>query len=215
MREPPAQGPLQGGEASLEDIRRAFASLTAADWVKLDAYASACVRRLGISASGRDAVHLFMQAMESLETGRRLWRPGNVKLVPFLIGTMWSISSNWARQRKATGYVHISETDLAIRSDEGEELGTALDLAQAKDPSPEQRLVQSEYIAEEQLIEEIESLFKDQPLVSLVVDGWKAGMKGPEIIEALNINDNEYRTAARLVRRRITARWPKGRPDVR
>ena len=215
MREPPGQGPLQGGEASLEDIRRAFASLTEADWVKLDACANACVRRIGISASGRDACHLFMKAMESLETGRRLWRPGNVELVPFLIGTMWSISSNWARQRATTGYLHISEADLVTYTDEGEELGNALEQAKAKDPTPEEQLVQSEYMTEEQLVEEIEELFKDQPLASLVIDGWKAGMKGPEIIEALNIDENQYRTATRLVRRRIKARWRKGMPNVR
>ena len=215
MREPPGQGPLQGGEASLEDIRRAFASLTEADWVKLDACANACIRRIGISASGRDACQLFMKAMDSLETGRRLWRPGNVELVPFLIGTMWSISSNWARQRMTTGYLELSESDLVTRSDEGEELDNALEQARAKDPTPEQQLVESEYTTQEQLVEEIESLFKDKPLASLLIDGWKAGMKGPEIIEALNIDENQYRTAARLVRRRIDTRWPKGMPHVR
>jgi hypothetical protein len=49
---------------------------------------------------------------------------------------------------------------------------------------------------------------------SLILDGWKAGMKGPEIIEALDIDATEYRTEVRLVRRRIDERWPKGMPHV-
>ena len=215
MREPPGSGPLQNPEASLEDIRRAFQALTEADWVKIDAYANLRIRRIGISASGRDACHLFMQAMISLETGRRHWYPDNVDLVKFLIDAMWSISSNWARQRRTTGQVFVSETDLIRYSDQGVEIDTALERALAKGASPEEQLLKSETPTQEQLEEEIKNLFRDKPLAFQIVDGWSAGMKGPEIIEVLNIDENQYRTAARLVRRRIKARWPKGMPDVR
>jgi hypothetical protein len=215
MSEPPGPGPLQNPEASLEDIRRAFQALTEADWVKLDAYAHLRIRRIGISASGRDACHLFMQAMDSLETGRRHWYPDNVDLVKFLTDAMWSISSNWARQKRTTGQVQVPETDLVRYSEQGEELDSILERAQPKDVSPEEQLVRSEFQTQEQLVEEIKNLFKDKPLAFLIVDGWTAGMKGREIIEALNIDENQYRTATRLVRNRIKARWPKGMPDVR
>jgi hypothetical protein len=215
MSEPPGSGPLQSPEASLEDIRRAFQALTEADWVKLDAYAELRIRVVGISAPGRDACHLFMQAMNSLETGRRHWYPDNVDLVKFLTDAMWSISSNWARRRETTGYVQVPETDLIRYSEQGEELESVLEQAQSPNASPEEQLIGNEFQTQEQLVEEIEGLFKDNPLASLIVDGWTARMKGREIIEALNIDENQYRTAARLVRRWIKARWPKGMPDVR
>jgi hypothetical protein len=215
MSEPPGPNPLKGREASLEDIRREFQALTAADWAKLDRYAQARIRIAGISAPGRDACHLFMQAMNALETGRRRWYLDNVDLVKFLIDAMWSISSNWVRRKETTGYVQIPEADLVRASEEGEELESVLEQAQSQSASPEEQLIGNEIQTQEQLVEEIKELFKDKMLASLIIDGWTAGMKGQEIIEALNIDENQYRTATRLVRRRINARWPKGMPDVR
>jgi hypothetical protein len=215
MREPPEEGPLQDPEASLEDIRHAFESLTEADWVKLDTYSENRVRKLGISASGRDGCHLFMEAMSSLETGRRHWTPSRVDLVRFMIDAMWSISSNWARRKRVTGYVHVTEADLLRYSEQDEELGTALDLASAQDGTPEEQLIRAELQTEEDFLDEIKKLFADRPLAYQIFDGWRAEMKGPEIIEVLGISDNQYRTETRLVRRRIQARWPEGIPDVR
>ena len=215
MSEPPGSNPLRGREASLEDIRREFQALTAADWAKLNRYAETRVRIAGICAPGHDACHLFMEAMNSLEAGRRHWYLDEVDLVKFLIDAMWSISSNWVRRRKTTGYVQIPETDLVRSSEQGEELESVLEQAQSQDASPEEQLIGGEIQTQEQLVEEIKELFKDKLLASLIVDGWTAGMKGQEIIEALNIDENQYRTATRLVRRRINARWPKGMPDVR
>jgi hypothetical protein len=215
MREFQGQDPLQGREASLEDIRHAFESLTEADWVKLDDYSEVRIRQIGVSASGRDACHLFMEAVNSLETARRHWRPGNVDLVKFMIDAMWSISSNWARQRRTTGYVQLSETDLILPSDEEEESESPLNRARSRDRTPEEELIWADLQTEEQLVEEIKKLFEDQLLTSLIFDGWIAGMKGPEIIEALKIDENQYRTATRLIRRRIQARWPEGMPNVR
>jgi hypothetical protein len=126
----------------------------------MDAYAELRIRRVGMSASGRDACHLFMEAMNSLETGRRNWYPGHVDLVKFLIDSMWSISSNWARQRRSTGHVQVPETDLIRYSEQGEELDTALERAQPKGPSPEEQLVRNEFQTEEQLVQEIKKSFR-------------------------------------------------------
>jgi hypothetical protein len=215
MREPPGQGHLQDRGASLEDIRRAFQSLTEADRVKLEAYAENRIRRIGRSAANRDAHLLLTEAMNSLlEAGRRHWYPEKVDLVGFLMGAMRSISSNWAR-KGAKGVLEISETDQIRCSDAGEELTSALKLARSPDPNPEEQLLRGEFQTEEQLAEEVEGMFKDRYIASLILDGWKAGMKGPEIIEALNISKKEYETETRLVRRRIDERWPKGMPYVR
>ena len=215
MREPPGQGPLQAPEASLEDIRRAIQSLTEADMVKLQRYADNRIRRIGKSASNRDAHLLLTEAMNSLlEVGRRHWYPDRVDLVGFLIGAMRSISSNWARKAAEGGVLEISETDQIRISDAGEEQKSAIAKTPSPSLDPEQQLIRQECQTEDQLIEEIATLFKDRYLASLILDGWKAGMKGPEIIEALNIDATEYRTEVRLVRRRIDERWPKGMPHV-
>ncbi len=183
--------------------------------VKLNTYAENRIRRIGFSASGHDAHQLLTEAMNSLlETGRRHWYPDKVDLPGFLIGAMWSISSNWAR-KGAKGQLEIPDADLTRNSEIGEGSRSATVFAFALDPSPEEQLLASELQTEEQLVEEIESLFKDQLLAPLILDGWKAGMKGPEIIEALNIDETEYRTAVRLIRRRTGAKWPKGKPYVR
>ena len=215
MREPPGQDPLQNREASLEEVRRAFERLTEADWTKIETYANVRVCQIGMSAPARDSCYLVMKAIESLEVGRRHWHPDNVNLVDFLIGAMWSISSNWARQRRTSGQIELPEADLIRYSEEGEELDSPLSRAQGKYPSPEETLIQSEFQTREQVVEEIEKLVADNLLASLIIDGWKAGMKGPEIIEALKIDENQYRTTTRLVRRRINTRWPKGMPNVR
>src|SRR2546428_12183459 len=68
MSEPPGSDPLQGREASLEDIRREFQALTAAEWGKLAAHAESRVRVVGVYATARDACHLSMQAKNSLAT---------------------------------------------------------------------------------------------------------------------------------------------------
>lgn len=216
MREPRGQGPLQNREASLEEVRNAFRLLTEADWAKIDAYAKLRISQIGVSAPTSDSCHLVMKAMDSLlETGRRHWYPDKVDLVGFLIGAMWSISSNWACHGKRTGQIELPETDLIRYSDEGKELDGPLARAQANYPSPEEALIQGEFQTKEQLAEEIEKLLTDNWLASLILDGWKAGMKGPEIIEALKIDENQYRTTTRLVRRRVSAKWPKGMPNVR
>lgn len=215
MREPPGEGPLQDREASLEDIRQAFQSLTEAEMLKLNNYAENRIRRIGISASSRDAHRLLTEAMNSLlETGRRHWYPDKVDLPGFLIGAMWSISSNWAR-KGARGQLEISDTDLIRNSEIGDDSRSATRSAPVLEPTPEDQLLASETQTQEQLVEEIENLFKDQLLASLILDGWKAGMKGPEIVEALNIDETQYRTAVRLIRRRTDAKWPKGIPYVR
>jgi hypothetical protein len=215
MREPPGQEPPDEG-VSLEHIRQAFQSLNENQWLKLFAYADARVRRLGASAPGRDGCHLFMQAVDSmLESGRRHWDPSKVDLVKFLIDAMWSISSNWARRTQTTGYLEICEADLIQYNEDDDEFESALQRAKSTEANPEEQLIRSDFQTQEQLAAEIENLFKDRYLASLIVEGWKAGMKGPEIIEALNITENQYRSETRLVRRRINARWPKGNLYVR
>lgn len=214
MRESPGQGPSQTGGASVEDVRRALASLSEADLAKLDAYAANRIRRIGISASGRDEVHLFMEAMTSLLEERRHWDPARMDIVGCLTAAMWSISCNWARRSK-TGFLEISEADLdrSLKADGSAK--TLEEIGRSKMPDPEAALLAGELQTEEELVEEIKSLLKDNYIASLVIDGWAAGMKGPEIIEALNIETNQYRAAERLIRRRIDKRWPKGMPHVR
>lgn len=206
-------GPLQPREASLEDIRQAFQSLSIGDWLKLKRYATIRARWAG---SNHNADQLLNAAMNSiLESGRRYWYPDKVGFPGFLIGAMRSISSNWARQVDLGAETELCETDLIKFSSEGDELASPLDHARSSGPNPEDQLLDREAYTQEQLVSEIEGMFKDRPLAGQLIEGWRAGMKGPEIIEVLNITETDYKTAARLVRRRIAARWPKGIPHAR
>lgn len=215
MRESAEQGPPQDRGASVDDIRRSIESLTDPDTAKLMAYARNRIRWIGLSASYHEPGDLLHEAMMSvLEAGRRHWNPEKVTFTGFLIGAMRSISTNWARKGSA-GKLEIAERNLIRLSDTGEEVESPLELAASQRPDPEEALLPNELQTKEQLIEEIKNLFRDHPLASLIIDGWGAHMKGPEIIEALDIDKTEYDTAVRLIRRRTTARWPKGMPDVR
>ena len=53
-------------------------------------------------------------------------------------------------------------------------------------------------------LRELESFFKDDTEVSLILDGTKIGMNGPEIISKLGLNKKDFEAADRRLRRKIT-----------
>lgn len=201
--------------AGPEDVRKAIEALTDADFIRLNRYAENRIARLGPLAGTHEADDLLQEAVLSLlEEGRRYWRPESVSLPNFLMGTMRSIASNWAR-KSASGQAPTLAADLVRLSNEGDEPPDFFDSIAAPDPSPEQQLMNNEYQTERELIQEIESLVKDDLMATVVLDGMKTSMKGPDIMKALGITEKELRAAQRMIQRRVRARWPEGLPHGR
>lgn len=206
---------MEGHIAGPEEVRLAIESLTKADLIRLNRYAENRVARLGSLAGARGADDLLQEAMLSLlEEGRRYWRPELVSLPGFLMGSMHSISSNWARQG-ACGGAPLRGADLIRPSAEGDDPPDFFDTVAAPHPDPELQMIDNECQTEEELILQIENLVRDDLIPSLVLDGMKAGMKGPDIMKALGITEKELRAAQRMIQRRVRARWPGGLPHVR
>ncbi len=69
-------------------------------------------------------------------------------------------------------------------------------------------------MTQEQLLRQVDELFRDDVVASLILDGWKNGMKEREITASLEITRREYGAAVKRINRRVLARWPKGQPYV-
>ena len=92
---------------------------------------------------------------------------------------------------------------------------TALQQAADPRPTPERQLIQDETLTEEQLFQQIEDLFSEDPLAAFIFSEWQRGTKGPEIMKALDLTRQDYDTAVRRMDRAIEKRWPEGMPYVR
>jgi hypothetical protein len=123
------------------------------------------------------------------DDGRR-WNPTKVDFVGFLRGAMKSISSNWRTKYARTGGGEITYDDRPT-----EVSPSPLARAASTNPGPEQQVITSN------LLERIESDFESDEHVKHVIAGLEAGMTGPEVIDLVGINENEYRAAMKRLRR--------------
>jgi hypothetical protein len=57
---------------------------------------------------------------------------------------------------------------------------------------------------------QILALFDDDPVAHLLVDGLFAEMEGNELQELVELNDRDFASKRRLVRRRIDKAFPRG-----
>jgi hypothetical protein len=155
----------------------------------------------------------MQDAMLRVLQEKRHWKWQKVDFVGLLIGIIASIESDW-RKRAERGETPILETDLPTTNSEGDTMPTALQHAVDHRPTPERQLIQSEALTEEQLLQEIEALFSEDPLAGLILSEWQRGTKGPEIMNALDLTRQDYDTAVRRMDRAIEKRWPEGMPNV-
>jgi len=58
-------------------------------------------------------------------------------------------------------------------------------------------------------VEELYGFFEHDKEARDVMDGWRAGMSGTEIIEVLEIDRKGYETIAKRIRRKSVERWSK------
>ena len=59
-------------------------------------------------------------------------------------------------------------------------------------------------------VSDLYDLFEADAEAQLVMNGWREGKSGPDIMADLGIDRRAYETIVRRIRRKSTARWPKG-----
>jgi DNA-directed RNA polymerase specialized sigma24 family protein len=199
--------------AGPDEVRQAISLLTDGELLKLKRLAEQAIYRLRWKVWSVDADDLLHDAILRLLEEKRRWKPKRVDLMGQIAGIIASIESSWRKSGKRS-QPPLLETDLVTDNADGEAVPTALDLAADQRHGPEQRIIAGEKLTEEQLVNQIEELFSEDSLASLVFSEWQRGTTGPEIMKALDLTRQQYDTAVRRMDRVIQKRWPEGMPHV-
>jgi len=201
--------------AGPDDVRRAIESLSEADFVKLERYAGARVSALGAHAGAYTGSDLLQEAFLALLEERRHGRPDRVDFMGQLLGSMKSIANAWKRKGEG-GRIEKAERHFRRTGEEGEELETPISLASDSQPNAEEQLLLRVSITQEEFLAELAEMFSDDLLAEPVLEGWREGMSGPELISKIDeLTEKTFASTVRRIRRRITKRWPGGIPNVR
>lgn len=175
--------------ASHEEIVAAIQSLTEAELLRLEKFVRFRIRGLGPASAGRDWRDLLGEALAATLDQRR-WNK-SVTFVQHLLGAIRSISSSWKKSFDPDEA--RLESDLMRIDAEGNEHSIFAGI-QSTDPDAER------IIAAKQEVEDIERIFRDDRIALDVIGGWRSGMTGPDIKEALGISQREYETIAKRIR---------------
>lgn len=192
--------------ASIEEVETAIDSLTKRELWRLEQYAKRRIRGIGRSSLGRNYEDLLQQAVTDTLSGSRRWNKEAVDFTRHLVGAMRSISSHW-RERFDPDEAY-SESEAVLVSHVGRASNPMLDVAS---PIPDGRRVTEAKAA----VERIERLVSGHPLASLIIDGLREGLTGPEIQKTLEISQKEYETAMKWLRRTVRADANKEGRDVK
>ncbi len=191
--------------ATVDQIRAAIGSLTQADSERLDEFARNRVRRLGPKAAGVTHRELLNEAIIAVLDGTRRWNPDKVDFSGLLIGSMRSITSNWARKYDPDEQP-VLESDLRRKTSDREQHQTAFDTAESREPNPEQALLANQPSREELLVQQIENVFAEDADATWVLECWADGMDGPAIKQFLDWTETQLNTTVRRMRRKIRAK---------
>lgn len=197
--------------ATADEVSEAIERLLPEEWAKLHAYANNRARMMALyggAVEGKDLVQIALIAM--LEE-RRSWKPKKVAFMGVLMGAMKSIASNHKAKSIISGY-SVPEGQPAAGDDEAQ---TLVDLHPDSRLNPEQQMVASEVEEDStRFTDDLYGFFGDDLEALLVMDCWKEGLSGSDIIKTLEIDRKGYETIVRRIRRKSTARWPEGNSHV-
>jgi DNA-directed RNA polymerase specialized sigma24 family protein len=199
--------------ATVDEISEAIEKLLPEEWAKLYAYGKNRAHMMALYGGALDEKDLVQNAIIALLEERRTWNPKKVTFIGVLMGAMKSIASNYKQKSLKSGY-SVPESQLAP-VDEDDESESLVELHPDSRLNPEQQILASE--EEEEAVRFVEDLyaFLGEDLEALLVmDCWKEGLSGTEIIQTLEIDRKAYETIVRRIRRKSTAQWPKGSSHV-
>jgi RNA polymerase sigma-70 factor (ECF subfamily) len=179
---------------SREEIERAIREFSTADWNRLHAVARYLCRGRNL-----DPEDLRQQAFERAIDDSRAC-PRNVTVVRFLSEAMRSIASDTSEaMRRQLEFQAVPLVD---------EDGAAIDVPD-QEPNPEERLIG---LGEAKGISAtILALFADDPIAETIVLGIMEDMDGEELRALTELDKTAFASKRRLIRRRITNAFPRGR----
>jgi hypothetical protein len=186
--------------ASLDEISRAIAELTAADLRKLQKFGRFRMAALGGWARGRDYEDLLEEAMTATLDGRRTWRKSSVTFVNHLMAVMRSTSDNWATRDDRREVVEAELYGAAQDEDEADDLLGAVKPTTAG---------QERQLIEKEALEALEAYVSDDPIAREVLSALQLGLKGQELKDTLGITEDQLRAAMRKIDRRVQALQPR------
>jgi len=195
--------------ATREEIDQAIASLSPAQWQKLQKFAEWKVRGLGWSAGDKgkdllqDALLSSFVGAQDNGNGRR-WNK-RVNFVMHLTGAMRGISSHW--KDKADGR-EILECEAINCDAAGQELSPLDNLGPGDTPDERLRVAVAEGFqpaAERQLLakQEVERMFrmfKNDKEAIVALQGFSEGMKKNEIMQKYELTAKQYDAATKRIR---------------
>lgn len=189
--------------ASEDEVIAALEALTDGQLKALKQYARWRIRGLGRKNLGRNYEDLLQEALTATLAGERHWNKDCGEIFMHLIWAMRSISSNW-RRKFDEGEPYL-ESEVIHTTPEGKESNPMYEVAM---PSQDGRRV----AANKDQVEHIEKLVSDadRSLSSLIIDGLREGMTGPEIKETLGISQKELETEMKWLRRTARADRSQG-----
>ncbi len=191
--------------ATPAEIVHAVEVLTDEDSERLEQVAINRIVRIGRrAANGRTHEDLLHEAMTRILEGQRQWYPENVKFVPYLVGVIWSIASEWAGHRKRNPDLPeyaVLESQITKENEDGNPLSPFPGLKIAE-PNIEEQMVDAEIEAERKaLADAIEGHFVQDENAAYVLMGWQDGMDGPAIQREFGFSETTYRTIVRRIKR--------------
>ncbi len=196
--------------ATVDEVTEAIGQLCPEDWAKLAAFAENRAKFMRLYGAAVDGGDVMQRAISALLESRRSWNPKKVTFVGVVLGAMRSIASNHKAKSLRNGY-SVADSQLADSLDEDHHGPTSLELLADTLPSAELEMVTTECENEARLfVAGICEFFEADAEAQLVMNGWLEGKSGAEIIVDLGIDRTGYETIAKRIRRKSTARWPKG-----
>jgi len=183
--------------ATQEEIVAAVDALTPEELSRLRGFARWRWAGMGRSGQVQEWEDLLRKAIAATYEGRRRWNKDAVRFSQHLIGVITSVSSHERDQFDPKEA--MLESDLVYTSAEGDEVNplTAVASSQANP----QRILEAK-----EKVEQIEVIANRNPLAWLIFDGFRSGMNGPEIRDALSLSQKDFDTAMKWLRRNIRAK---------
>ena len=203
MARKPSRRASEEVAATPDEIKAAIEALIPADWARLKSYAANRIRKLGPKADNRRADELLQIALELLLDDTRRWDRTKVDFMPFMIGAIRSISSNWAR-----GYKPEETLALTLdveKTNKDSETFRPMDYVEDDRPNPEQRVVdEQKRKADACQLEMIDHLFKDDEQAQMVIEAWQDDYDPPGVRSLWDLSQKEYDTIVRRIRRTVS-----------
>lgn len=177
------------------EIRAAIEALPPAGWLRLHKIARALCRHAGFEPGDllQEAFH------RALDGARRC--PRDVDIHHFLAGVMRSIASDWCKARRRWQRVQLVAPAAMLEAV----------MLQARDlrPGPDDQLASEEEAA--RLVAALRALFADDAIAQRLLDGMLEGLEGQALRALTGLDETEFASKRRLIRRRIDKAFPKDR----